>query len=256
MVNLKLIIVLLVGFVLFVPNGYAGFGTMSRTTSQAIAKQLSNRMIRPQLRIKNSSGRILKMAADKKFQAFLLQDGSIRVWDLEIGVQRPGIEKPGSNFTSIALDSENELVLVGYENGAIGAMDILTSKPVFSLKTNNQSSVVDMTISDNGLLVASFGDGAAVSWDLKTKKEIWRVSLDGTVQKLSLNKRYWAGVINDKNIEVRNLEDGKLIRNLSPISEKVVFLTVKPGNFLHNFSQLTFSRFTGLLCSILRFALM
>ena len=64
------------------------------------------------------------MAAGKNFQAFLLQDGSSRVWDLEIGVQRPGIASTSINFTSIALDSENELVLVGYENGAIGAMAI------------------------------------------------------------------------------------------------------------------------------------
>lgn len=221
----KFCLFILVLYIIAVRPGFA-IGMITHNISQAISKNLADNLIKPQLKVKNLSGSTLSAATDnnKKFLAFILQDGSLRVWDLELGVQRPRIERTRNKFTAIAIDAAGGHVVAGQNDGTIVIHDILSSTFKYALPAPVRSSVLDLSMSGNNVLIASYEDELVVAWDLSTRREKWRINLDDQAVKTRANHQYWLAVIDDEMIEVRSAVDGKMINRLSPRDEDIVFL--------------------------------
>ncbi len=207
--------------------GFNLSGQVTRTVSQNIAKNLADNFIKPELRIKNSSGRVLSftMGRDKKLLAFLLGDGSLRVWDLDLGVQRPSIHGESRAFTCIALDTERQLVYAGHENGSISAYDIVTGQRLYAFPALQQKPVVDMVVSGQGDLLIAYRNGKTALLDHDTHKPKWLINLDDRVDRLASNRDLWAVVLDAENVQIRSLQDGRLLRKPAPLETDIVYLS-------------------------------
>lgn len=139
---------------------------VARQVSSAISRNLFEKMLIPQLTIRNESGEVqeLVLSADQRYYAVLHRDDSIRVWDSIIGVQRPVIRGSGQGFKRVQVDSANGLVLAGGVDGKVYAFELLTAKPVGEM-AGEGGKVVAMSLAENKLAVA-YNDGRVGVWDL------------------------------------------------------------------------------------------
>lgn len=148
---------------------------VSRQVSAGISKNLNENLLIPQLKIRNESGEIkdFTLSSDERYYNLLHQDGTVRVWDSKLGVQRPTIQPNGKHFTKVVSSSPSSIVLIGSADGRIYVYDILTANPIIELDSGSNKEVVAMSVSktENTLAVA-YGDGKIISWDLKSFNKI------------------------------------------------------------------------------------
>ena len=78
---------------------------ISRTISSNIAKNLTDRMLKPQLKIRNESGEVKDFSVSADFRLFTLlhDDNTVRVWDAKQGIQRPTIASKGQKVTKVVI---------------------------------------------------------------------------------------------------------------------------------------------------------
>ncbi len=212
---------------------------VSRTVSSGIAKNLFDNLVIPELKVRNSAGVVKQMqaSADKHFLSLLLADGSTRVWDLDLGIQRPAVF--GKQTSRIAVDAHEQVLFTGGANG-ISSYDVLTAQARAALPMN-LGEINDLAVSDDGslLLIASDKQNLTL-WDTKTNKMTWQqANLSGVVRSISFSgdKRYLAVVCHDENsgsdiVEVRRLGSGKKLRTFTNGSQPVVFEKFKFDNSL------------------------
>lgn len=209
--------------------------------------------VKPTLNIKNSSGRVkdLQISANRQFLSLLLEDGSVRVWDLQRGVQRQ-IVTPNKNkgLTDLStVDDEGELVsIAGKAN--IGAYDLISSSNVSDINEANIGHFV--TSSDGSLLLVSSSSGDLSLWNNKQNKELWHLPYHrGSINSLALsnNKNYAAILLGREqgayelgaNLQMKRLTSlvdiidpntGKIIKSLPNMDEQIVYMQFKENDTL------------------------
>lgn len=148
---------------------------ISRQVSAGISKNLNDNLLIPQLKIRNESGEIkdFTLSSDERYYNLLHQDGTVRVWDSKLGVQRPTIHPNGKHFTKVVSSSSSSVVLIGSADGKIYVYDILTANPIIELDSASNREVMAMSVSKSeNILAAAYSDGKIISWDLKGFKRI------------------------------------------------------------------------------------
>lgn len=148
---------------------------ISRQVSAGISKNINDNLLIPQLKIRNESGKIkdFTLSSDERYYNLLHQDGTVRVWDSKLGVQRPTIHPDGKGFTKVVSSSSSSIVLIGSADGRIYVYDILTANPIIELDSGSNKEVVAMSVSKTeNTLAAAYRDGKIISWDLKSFKKI------------------------------------------------------------------------------------
>lgn len=148
---------------------------ISRQVSSGISKNLNDNLLIPQLKIRNESGEIkdFTLSNDERYYNLLHQDGTVRVWDSKLGVQRPAIHPDGKHFTKVVSSSSASAILIGGADGKIYVYDILTAAPIIALDSGSNKEIVAMSASKpEDLLAAAYRDGKIISWDLKSFKKI------------------------------------------------------------------------------------
>ncbi|TAK64365.1 caspase family protein [Methylobacter sp.] len=148
---------------------------ISRQVSSGISKNLNDNLLIPQLKIRNESGEIkdFTLSGDERYYNLLHQDGTVRVWDSKLGVQRPTIQPGGKRFTKVVSSSSSSVVLIGSTDGRIYVYDILTANPIIELDSGSNQEVVAMSLpKTENILAAVYSDGKIISWDLKNFRKI------------------------------------------------------------------------------------
>ncbi|MGR9046392.1 MAG: WD40 repeat domain-containing protein, partial [Gammaproteobacteria bacterium] len=112
---------------------------VSRSTSNAISKNLSDNLIIPQLKIRNESGEVkdFSISSDGRLFSLLHEDGTIRVWDSKQGIQRPTLSPGGKTFTHVLSVSSADTTLAGHSDGSIEIFDVVTGKSLSLLPSHN-----------------------------------------------------------------------------------------------------------------------
>jgi WD40 repeat protein len=201
-------------------------------TNQAVsnvpAQTISANRIIPELKVRNSSGAIKQMqiSPDKHFLSLLLADGSTRVWDLDLGIQRPMIM--GNQTQHIAIDAQRQILFASSAKG-ISSYEILTGKHLASLPVTAKT-VNDLAISADGSLLLINSETPHLSlWDAHSNKLKWQqTDLAGTVGTMTFapNNRYAAIVCHENGgdvLEIRELDTGKKLQTLTHNGEQIVF---------------------------------
>lgn len=232
---------------------------VSKTVSDNVAREAFANMIIPELKVRNSSGLIkqMQLSSDKHFLSLLLEDGTTRVWDLDLGIQRPTIA--GNKTNRIAIDAKREVVFAGSAGAGVESYEVLTGQRLATLplsaKTVNDlevsadgsallmsSGTQQLTRSGNILLAAnnSYADASpamanaekpALSlWDTRTNKLKWQQSdFNGALGSISLtaNNRYAAVVCHTGSgadiLEIRDFNSGKKLQTFPYKGEKIIF---------------------------------
>ena len=148
---------------------------VSRQVSTGISKNLFDNLLIPQLTIRNESGEVkdFSLSHDERYYGLLHRDGSLRIWDSKLGVQRSAIRFDGKRFTKVVTSSSSGNVYAGGGDGRIYVFDILTAKPVTELQGVAGEEVVAMAISKaENKLAAAFADGSIILWELNGSAKV------------------------------------------------------------------------------------
>jgi WD40 repeat protein len=142
---------------------------VSRSTSGAISKNLADNLLIPQLKIRNESGEVadFSTSSDGKLYSLLHQDGTLRNWDAQLGVQRPAIFAGRKTFSKIASVSSTHVALAAATDGTITAYDVLTGRELRQLTAHNHEISALALSADETLLASIDTEGKLVIWDVK-----------------------------------------------------------------------------------------
>lgn len=164
------------GLLLFTGGVYAqGFSganisnQISRTISGNIAKSLFDRMLMPQLKIRNESGEVKDffVSTDSRFFTLLHEDNTVRIWDAKQGIQRPIIVANGLTITKVASISTLDIALLAADHGDILVYDIYTGKRVSQLNSGHPTIVSLSVSNDESVLAVAHENGVVAIWDLR-----------------------------------------------------------------------------------------
>ncbi len=205
---------------------------ITRTVSDNIAKNLFDNLIIPQLKIRNSSGQIkhMRLSSDKRFLSLVLEDGSARVWDLELGVQRPMVKLSSGKVRSVVMDAKQQ-ILFSAGNKLLEGHNVLTANEKYRLPIQ-QEEVKSLELStDAGILLVNAENNLTL-WNLKDKTRLWRKSINegGIITaKLVPGKQYavlhkrQASLFSTKDtLEIVSLKTGETIQTLSNDDKQLV----------------------------------
>jgi len=220
-------------------------GQITRTVSDSISKNLFDNLIIPQLKVKNSSGATLEMqlSSNQRFLSLLLEDGTARVWDLEIGVQRPMIKLKNGHINAIAATTLADTLYVANDS-SIDVYDFLTAKPISSLAIQIKQIKELSNSPDNSTLVILNENNELSSWDTKSQGMQWNSSIsDGNALQIHINPATEAlAVLVRKSslfsfsdqLEIRSLSKGSISKILDNNGEKVTFFHFTQANILES----------------------
>ncbi len=237
-----------------VSNGFSS-NTPGNAFSQSISKKEDNKKpILPILQIKNSAGRVkhLELSANKQFLSLLMEDGSVRIWDFERGVQRKIVtENKEQALTDIsAVDDKGESLSIASKAG-IGVQDIISSVTDDKLAINEPGINHFVTANDDSLLLINVGTNKLSLWDTKQSKKRWSFDHErGVINNLALSddKRYGAVLSRQPNVyamdkknkfkpltdavDIIDLATGKVIKALANAGEDIVYMRFKDNDTL------------------------
>jgi filamentous hemagglutinin family protein len=209
-------------------------------------------LVYPELSIKNSAGRVIhvELSANREFLSLLLEDGSVRIWDFQRGMQRR-ISGWSQNqvLTDIsAVDNQGELISIASASH-IGAYDVISSSAETAI---NESDVNYFVISNDGnLLLLNTSANNMTLWDNTQNKRLWKLPYQrGAISGFALtdNKKYAAVLSHQSgsyllpaNLQLKGLTDaidlvdlsaGKTVTSLPNLGEHVVYMRFKNNSTL------------------------
>jgi WD40 repeat protein len=202
---------------------------VSRTVSSGVARNLFANLIIPELKVRNSSGVVkqMQLSSDKQFLSLLLADGSARVWDLDLGIQRPMIT--GNQPNRMAIDTQQRIIFAATASG-IDSYDVVTGQRLTALPVS-LGTINDLAVSADGtsLFIASANPHLSL-WDIRSNKMKWQQSdLAGSPANITLadDSRYVAIICQQGNsddvLEIRDFNSGKKLQTLPSKGEKIIF---------------------------------
>lgn len=207
----------------------------------------------PILNVKNQAGKVkrLQLSANKRFLSLLLEDGTIRLWDFERGVQRTIPIKNGNHLlTDISTVDEKGNFLSIASTSRIKTFDVISGSPdkKFTILKPNIRQFVSSN--DGNLLLVATDSGELSLWNNPQHQQQWlNATQRGDIMDLALDKqnRYAAIVRQSKtyelsgNLHLRNLTDavdiielnsGKLVKSLPNTGENIVSIQFQEADTL------------------------
>ena len=209
---------------------------ISRQTSGGISKNLNDNLIIPQLKIRNASGQVsdFSFSHDEQLLAVLHQDKTVRVWDTQLGIQRPTIT--AENAIKVMPLSKSNTVLIATTQGTIIRYDALTGKILNQLDSNNDA-VVSMSVSDDeSSLLVAHKNGKIILWNLASfvKSNEFNADSENKLKDVTFtpNDKQFLISHDDGTVELWNTVEGKKIAELGKTSETMLAMAQEPNAIL------------------------
>ncbi|MDD2659014.1 MAG: filamentous hemagglutinin N-terminal domain-containing protein [Methylococcales bacterium] len=234
-----------------VTNSFTGNNILPAMYSEPLKKR---KMIQPTLKIRNSAGRIkqIQMDANKQYLSLLLDDGEVRVWDFQAGLQRQ-ITTGNTRQTLTAISPVNdkgESLAVAGTTG-IGTYDLVGSILDDQLSISRLDAQHFITSRDGNLLLVNTGDNELSLWDNKQAGKRWDLAYQrGRVNGLDMtdNQRYGAVLSRQPDtyvlpsnlqlqavtdaVDIVDLGKGQVIKSLPNLGEQIVYMRFKNNDTL------------------------
>jgi len=210
-----------------------------------LSNALGSRTVIPTLTVKNSAGRVkaLQLSENKNYVSLLLEDGSIRAWDFQRGVQRRITTQNKNNHLATigTVNEKGELLSIASQAG-IQTYDVVSSSTDASIASSTVNYFASST--DNQLLLTSHADSNQLSlWDNSQNKQLWQLPYQrGEIKSLAITKdKKVAAVLSHEtgayalpaDLQLKNIQDavdildvasGKVITALPGFGEQVVYM--------------------------------
>jgi len=216
---------------------------ITRTVNDGIAKNLFDNLIIPQLKVKNSSGSIIDMqqSSKQRFLSLLLEDGTVRIWDLKVGVQRPMIKAKNGIISAFAADALQDTLYI-VNDTSIDAYDFLTAKPLSSFSTTiNDIKKISYSSSNSTFVLADKKNNLS-ALHTKSQKQLWDTPVSsGDIQKIRINPSTEVLAILvrkptlfsfSERLEIRSLSNGSISKVLDNNGGKISSFQFSQANIL------------------------
>lgn len=228
--------------------GMSGMVTnqISRTVNEGISKNLFDNMIIPQLKVKNASGQVkqISLSTDQRFLTLLLEDGTARVWDLDVGVQRPMVTPEQEKIQAISANVQQNLLYAAH-SGKIKAYNFLTADLVYELDID-AADIVEMAVSaDNRFILLRDSRQQLSVWDRAAKTLKWRFQFsedDAEIKAMKMDDqgRYIALLIrkqamfsDSERIQLMNARDGVVMAELDDDGNELAYFDFSRADTLN-----------------------
>ena len=141
--------------------------SVTRNVTGNIGRNLEANLVKPTLSVKQSAGAVRgqTLSTGDRYLCLLLADGTVRVWDLELGVQRPSL-KPKGQAQQAVPSPDGRTVAVVPADGAAVLYDLGTRRELGSL-SGQKGAVLAAAFTPDGKLLATGGsDGSVTLWSV------------------------------------------------------------------------------------------
>jgi WD40 repeat protein len=155
----------------------AASGQAIRSQTNRITNAIQNQIrqaIRPHLTVKNPAGKVLSLAMtpDSKLLVIALEDRSLRLWDLQSGIEQSRIDTGSEPVGIVRISDDGRRVIAGGEAGTITVFDVAGAAPARRI-ASGQGSIVALDLTRDGATIAAAGrDRSVALWDAQTGRRL------------------------------------------------------------------------------------
>src|SRR5262245_27701307 len=138
--------------------------SVTRNVTGNIGRNLEANLVKPTLSVKQSAGAVRgqTISTGDRYLSLLLADGTVRVWDLELGVQRPPLKPKGQ--AQLAVPSPDGRTVAAASPDGVTLYDLGTRQALGDLK-GQKAAVLAAAFTPDGKLLATAGaDGSVTLW--------------------------------------------------------------------------------------------
>jgi len=133
--------------------------SITRSVTDSIGRNLEAKLFKPTLTVKRPAGAVRhqSISADGRYLTLILADGTVRLWDLELGVQRPPLQPKGKAQMAVPSPDGRTIAVVSMD-GALALYDVGARRELGSL-TGQKGAVQSVAFSPDGKILMT-GDAA------------------------------------------------------------------------------------------------
>ncbi len=139
--------------------------TITRNVTDSIGRSLEANLVKPTLSVKRAAGAVRHQAVsiDGRYLSLILADGAVRLWDLELGVQRPSLQPKGK--AQMAMPSpDGRTIAVIAADGGVALYDVGTRRALGALAAKKGAALSAAFLPGGKTLATGHADGAVVLW--------------------------------------------------------------------------------------------
>jgi WD40 repeat protein len=154
--------------------------SQARNITKSISRQVQ-KAIRPTLRVSSgAAGGVvdLNLSADGRTIVTILEDGSVRVWDLGDGAERFKLSLAGARAQSVQVGPKGKRAYVGSSAGQVHIFDLSNGRPLGVLGERGGALTSIAQSIDGKFLVTGAKTGSVQIWDLSSGERVRSVSAE------------------------------------------------------------------------------
>jgi WD40 repeat protein len=139
--------------------------SITRNVTGSIGRNLEANLVKPTLSVKRPAGAVRHQAVsvDGRYLSLILADGAVRLWDLELGVQRPSLQPKGKAQMAVPSPDGRTIAVVSADGG-VALYDIGTRRALGVLAGNKGAAMSAVFLPGGKTLATGHADGAVVLW--------------------------------------------------------------------------------------------
>ncbi|MFI4986808.1 MAG: caspase family protein [Alphaproteobacteria bacterium] len=139
--------------------------SQTNRTTDAIQNQI-RQAVRPRLAVRNPAGAVesLTLSRDGRLLAVVFQDNSIRLFDLQAGVQRARLAGGAARLRAAAVSGDGRFVLGGSDDGTVAVWDAATGNKLRELRGHSGAVNAIASAGDGSFAATAGADGTVRLW--------------------------------------------------------------------------------------------
>lgn len=206
--------------------------TVTKNVTDSIGRNLEANLVKPTLSVKQAAGAVRGQAISTgdRYLSLLLPDGTVRVWDLELGVQRPPL-KPKEQAQQAMPSPDGRTIAVISNGGAVMLYDLATRAALGALNGQKGAALAVAFTPDGKLMATGSADGGVTLWtvDKRTAKQTLKAHA-GAVRALAAKPdgTLIASGGADHAVRIWDAKTGKAVAEIGGLDGEVSYLQFTP----------------------------
>lgn len=200
--------------------------SITRNVTEDVGRNVEAKLFKPTLTVERSSGAIRgqSISADGRYLSLIMADGTVRFWDLELGVQRPTLQ-PKVKAQFVQPSPDGKTIAVG-SDGTLALYDVGARKEVGKL-AGAMGAVRSAAFAPGGsILVTGADDGSVAVWDVDKRVAKIVMHASGAVGAVAISPdgNLAAAGTGNGTVDVWSTGGGKVVQSIDRLPAGIVYL--------------------------------